>query len=188
MNQVFTNFSKIGRILNLNLSKIDHIRKVGNTTQHEPDLNLRRTINIQLLTQVLRLDFGLMMYRFKSMHLSCSFTSRGQLFVYKSQLFVYFFQKFVEDECRCRCADVAEREECDKIPGKVWDTELCRCLCPPSTFAICKEDEVYDFRKECRYQLEPQFFHRALFCLLKSVLRVANFSADPRGKTKRATY
>ena len=61
------------------------------------------------------------------------------------------FQKFVEDECRCRCADVAEREECDKIPGKVWDTELCRCLCPPSTFAICKEDEVYDFRKECRY-------------------------------------
>ena len=76
MNQVFTNFSKIGRILNLNLSKIDHIRKVGNTTQHEPDLNLRRTINIQLLTQVLRLDFGLMMYRFKSMHLSWSFTSR----------------------------------------------------------------------------------------------------------------
>ena len=75
----------------------------------------------------------------------------NQLFVYKCQMFVYFLQKFVEDECRCRCADVAEREECDKIPGKVWDTELCRCLCPPSTFAICKEDEVYDFRKECRY-------------------------------------
>ena len=37
-------------------------------------------------------------------------------------------------------------------------------------------------------QLEPQFFHRALICLAKSVLRVANFSADPRGKTKRATY
>ena len=31
---------------------------------------------------MLRLDFGLMMYKFKSMHLSCSFTSRGQLIVY----------------------------------------------------------------------------------------------------------
>ena len=40
---------------------------------------------------MLRLDFGLMMYKFKSMHLPCSFTSRGQLFVYKiSCLFTLF--------------------------------------------------------------------------------------------------
>jgi hypothetical protein len=57
---------------------------------------------------------------------------------------------FLTDECRCRCPNVGEREECESRPGRIWDSEMCRCFCPPSTFAICEEDQVYDFRHECR--------------------------------------
>lgn len=55
------------------------------------------------------------------------------------------------DECRCRCENVGEKDECEREIGRQWDPVLCRCVCPPSTFAICEEDQVYDFRKECRY-------------------------------------
>ena len=62
-----------------------------------------------------------------------------------------FLKEFVKDECRCRCTNAAEKEACERQSGiRNWDPILCRCFCPPSTFAICEENQVYDFRKECR--------------------------------------
>lgn len=67
---------------------------------------------------------------------------------------------FLPDECRCRCPNVAEKEECERhASGKKWDPVFCRCFCPSSTFAICEENQVYDFRNECRYVLLNKLVH-----------------------------
>ena len=69
-----------------------------------------------------------------------------------NSLLLLSLQMFLPDECRCRCPNVAEKEECERhASGKKWDPVFCRCFCPSSTFAICEENQVYDFRNECRY-------------------------------------
>lgn len=85
-------------------------------------------------------------------------------------------QMFLPDECRCRCPNVAEKEECERhASGKKWDPVFCRCFCPSSTFAICEENQVYDFRNECRYVLLNKLVHYCyiitlIHCVWKSLL------------------
>ena len=44
-------------------------------------------------------------------------------------MYFLFFQNFISDECRCRCTNVAEKEDCERQSGnRNWDPLLCRSL------------------------------------------------------------
>ena len=53
---------------------------------------------------------------------------------------------------------------------------LCRCICPPSTFAMCEEDQVYDFRTECRcVLLEPSVCIHLIFDVQSEFFKIQSW-------------
>ena len=59
-------------------------------------------------------------------------------------------QTFVVAECRCVCANDAERSAC-LHKGWFWNADICECMCQnPSNFPTCSSGYQYDGLRSCR--------------------------------------
>ena len=58
-------------------------------------------------------------------------------------------QRFIQAECRCVCANDAERATC-LSRGWYWNPSICQCMCAnPDTFPVCPSGYHYDGLSSC---------------------------------------
>ena len=86
--------------------------------RNSPDVSTKIAFQIFQIFQSMRFLWGFSIFNSTS---KMSYLSNG--------FFFRFFQNFISDECRCRCTNVAEKEDCERQSGnRNWDPLLCRSL------------------------------------------------------------